>query len=93
MSFERFVTKKIVHTAGGNLHEMIHRFYLQRRLGVNFTIRVDAEFRYTGWKQNEVSSSEGGNGGIYNGGNGESGSTPVYGGHYSTLGLRVAVNF
>jgi hypothetical protein len=46
-----------------------------------------------GWKQNEVSSSEGG--GIYNGGNGGDGGTgtPIYGGHYSTLGLRLAVNF
>jgi len=68
-------------------------FWYGAGIGVNFTKRVDAEFRYTGWKQNEVSSSAGENGGIYNGGNGGTGGTPVYGGHYSTLGLRVAVNF
>ena len=68
-------------------------FWYGAGLGVNFTKRIDAELKYTGWKQNEVSS----NGeGIYNGGgNGGSGGTgtPVYGGHYSTLGLRLAVNF
>lgn len=72
-------------------------FWYGGGIGINFTKRVDAEFKYTGWKQNEVSSSnEGGNGGIYgNGGNGGNGGTgaPVYGGHYSTLGLRLAVNF
>ena len=65
-------------------------FWYGAGLGINFTKRIDAEFRYAGWKQSEVSSSEGG--GIYNGGNGGTG-TPVYGGHYSTLGLRLAVNF
>jgi hypothetical protein len=67
-------------------------FWYGAGLGVNFTKRIDAELKYTGWKQNEVSS----NGeGIYNGGNGGNGGTgtPVYGGHYSTLGLRLAVNF
>ena len=64
-------------------------FWYGAGLGINFTKRIDAEFRYAGWKQNEVNSGEGSNGGIYNGGTG----TPVYGGHYSTLGLRVAVNF
>lgn len=66
-------------------------FWYGAGLGVNFTKRIDAEFRYAGWKQNEVSSNDGG--GIYNGGNGGSTGTPVYGGHYSTLGLRLAVNF
>src|SRR5215467_6251114 len=66
-------------------------FWYGAGLGINFTKRVDAEFRYMGWKQNEVSSSDGGS--IYNGGNGGNGGAPVYGGHYSTLGLRVAVNF
>jgi len=66
-------------------------FWYGAGIGVNFTKRIDAEFRYTGWKQNEVGTTEGGNGGIYNGGTGNGGSP--YGGHYSTLGLRVAVNF
>jgi hypothetical protein len=68
-------------------------FWYGGGLGVNFTKRVDAELRYMGWKQNEVSSGEGSNGGIYNGGNGGNGGAPAYGGHYSTLGLRLAVNF
>ena len=69
-------------------------FWYGGGLGVNFTKTIDAEFRYTGWKQNEVSSTgEGGsNGGVY-GGTGGSGGAPGYGGHYSTLGLRVGVNF
>lgn len=69
-------------------------FWYGGGLGVNFTKTIDAEFRYTGWKQNEVSSmGEGGsNGGVY-GGTGGSGGAPGYGGHYSTLGLRVGVNF
>ena len=75
-------------------------FWYGGGIGINFTKRIDAELRYMGWKQNEVSSSEGG--GIYTGGNGGNGghggtgtppTPPVYGGHYSTLGLRVAVNF
>lgn len=66
-------------------------FWYGAGIGVNFTKRIDAEFKYAGWKQNEVTSSnESGNGGIYGGG---TGGTPVYGGHYSTLGLRLAVNF
>jgi hypothetical protein len=69
-------------------------FWYGGGIGVNFTKTIDAEFRYTGWKQNEVSSTgEGGtNGGVY-GGTGGSGGAPGYGGHYSTLGLRVGVNF
>jgi hypothetical protein len=65
-------------------------FWYGAGVGINFTKRIDAEFKYAGWKQNEVSSSEGSNGGIYGGGG--AGGSP-YGGHYSTLGLRVAVNF
>lgn len=66
-------------------------FWYGAGIGVNFTKRIDAEFKYAGWKQNEVTySNESGNGGIYGGG---TGGTPVYGGHYSTLGLRLAVNF
>lgn len=68
-------------------------FWYGGGLGVNFTKTIDAEFRYTGWKQNEVSSTgEGGGNGVY-GGTGGSGGAPGYGGHYSTLGVRLAVNF
>lgn len=64
-------------------------FWYGAGVGINFTKRIDAEFKYAGWKQNEVSSN-GESGGIYGGGG--TGGSP-YGGHYSTLGLRVAVNF
>src|SRR6185436_15784676 len=40
-------------------------FWYGAGVGVNFTKRIDAELKYAGWKQNEVSSGEGGNGGIY----------------------------
>jgi hypothetical protein len=65
-------------------------FWYGAGVGINFTKRIDAEFKYAGWKQNEVNSN-GESGGIYGGGG--TGGSPVYGGHYSTLGLRVAVNF
>lgn len=65
-------------------------FWYGAGLGINFTKRIDAELRYTGWKQQEVSTS-GGNYGGGNGGNGGGGGG--YGGHYSTIGLRLAVNF
>ena len=61
------------------------------------TLSVDAELRYMGWKQNEVTSNHGTNGGY--GGCGGSGTGVGttggygYGGHYSTIGLRLAVNF
>lgn len=65
-------------------------FWYGAGVGVNFTKRIDGEFRYAGWKQGEVSTSTGSNG-IYGGNTGGSGGG--YGGHYSTLGIRLAVNF
>ena len=66
-------------------------FWYGGGLGLNFTKRVDAELRYTGWKQTQVSQSNA-TGGVY-GGNGGGGTGGGYGGHYSTIGLRLAVNF
>ena len=69
-------------------------FWYGGGLGVNFTKRVDAELRYMGWKQGVVSSGEGSSGsGVYGSGGTGSGGAPGYGGHYSTIGLRLAVNF
>jgi len=65
-------------------------FWYGAGLGMNFTKRIDAEFRYEGWKQNEVNESAAANSGVYGGTGGTGGG---YGGHYSTLGVRVAVNF
>jgi len=68
-------------------------FWYGAGIGVNFTKKIDAEFRYAGWKQNHVNSTgEGSSSGVY-GGTGGSGGAPGYGGHYSTLGVRLAVNF
>jgi hypothetical protein len=66
-------------------------FWYGAGLGMNFSKRIDAEFRYAGWKQQEVYQSGAANSGVYGGGTGGSGGG--YGGHYSTLGVRLAVNF
>jgi hypothetical protein len=61
-------------------------FWYGGGLGVNLSKRIDAELRYAGWKQNLVNTN---GGGVY----GNGGTTGGYGGHYSTMGLRIAVNF
>jgi hypothetical protein len=66
-------------------------FWYGGGIGVNLGKTIDAELRYAGWKQNEVTVT-GGNGGVY-GGTGGTGGSGGYGGHYSTIGLRLAVNF
>lgn len=85
-------------------------FWYGGGLGFNIGRAVDAEIKYTGWKQNEVSMASdhgggtgGGNGGGYGtgggtgtggtGGTGTGGGTGGYGGHYPTIGLRLAYNF
>ena len=74
--------------AGFGTNELGTSFWYGAGLGINFTKRIDAELRYAGWKQSEVTSGSGNSGGIYGGGGGWG-----YGGHYSTIGLRLAVNF
>jgi len=69
-------------------------FWYGGGLGLNFTKAFDAELRYTGWKQNEVNTTNGG--GYDNGPSTPPPTTPpgpYYGGHYSTIGLRLAYNF
>ena len=65
-------------------------FWYGAGIGTNFSKRIDAELRYAGWKQQEVSSTNG-NGSVYTGTPGGTGGG--YGGHYSTIGLRLAINF
>jgi hypothetical protein len=62
-------------------------FWYGAGVGLNLSKAIDAELRYMGWKQNELSNNSG-TGGVYNGGTGGG-----YGGHYSTFGIRLAVNF
>ena len=67
-------------------------FWYGGGIGFNLSKAIDAELRYTGWKQNEVSKSTG----TYQSGTGTGGTGGTgggYGGHYSTIGVRVAVNF
>ena len=67
-------------------------FWYGGGIGFNLSKTIDAELRYTGWKQNEVSKSTG----TYESGNGTGGTGGTgggYGGHYSTIGVRLAVNF
>lgn len=62
-------------------------FWYGAGIGLNFSKVVDAELKYTGWKQRFISnSSPGGGGYIPPGGGG-------YGGHYPTIGLRLGINF
>ena len=67
-------------------------FWYGGGIGFNLSKAIDAELRYTGWKQNEVSKSTG----TYESGTGTGGTGGTgggYGGHYSTIGVRLAVNF
>lgn len=69
-------------------------FWYGAGVGFKLSKALDAELRYMGWKQNEVSNSGKSGGGVYGGtgGTGGTGGSP-YGGHYSTVGVRLAVNF
>jgi len=70
-------------------------FWYGAGVGFNLGRMMDAELKYTGWKQNEVITNNG-NGG-YTPPTGTPGETPVgipgYGGHYSTIDLTLAVKF
>lgn len=69
-------------------------FWYGAGIGFNLSKTIDAEFKYTGWKQSTITNSATG-GGAYGGGNGGNGGTGGggYGGHYPTCGLRLAYNF
>lgn len=94
-------------------------FWYGAGIGFNLSKAIDAEIKYTGWKQHLVTMSTGGgtyggtNGGTTGGtgtygsggsttgtgssgtgtGTGTSTGTGGYGGHYPTIGLRLAYNF
>ena len=87
-------------------------FWYGGGIGFNLSKAIDAEIKYTGWKQHIVTangtyggtngSTNGGTNGGYggnttgtgNGGTGTgTGTTGGYGGHYPTIGLRLAYNF
>jgi hypothetical protein len=71
-------------------------FWYGAGLGFNLSKSIDAELKYTGWKQGNVTDDGtggyGGNGGN-GGGTGGGGTGGGYGGHYSTIDLRIGVNF
>jgi hypothetical protein len=75
-------------------------FWYGGGLGLYISKSIDLELKYTGWSQNVVNTSGGGvnynNGGYGGGGNGGGGGGVYgggYGGHYPTIGLRLAYNF
>jgi len=63
--------------------------------GVNIGRAVDLELKYTGWKQNDITTAtSGGNGGYNNPTPTPTPSPgPYYGGHYSVIGLCLAYTF
>ena len=66
-------------------------FWYGAGIGFNLSKAIDAELKYTGWKQKTIASNSATGGGTY-GGNGGTGGGG-YGGHYPVIGLRVAYNF
>jgi hypothetical protein len=56
--------------AGFGTHDFGTSFWYGAGLGINFTKRIDAELRYTGWKQSTINKSNGSGGGVYGGGTG-----------------------
>jgi hypothetical protein len=67
---------------GFGMEDLGNDFWYGGGVGLNLTKAFDVEVKYTGWDQNEVGNGEIGSNG-YNG----------YGGHYSTIGLRLAYSF
>jgi len=66
-------------------------FWYGAGIGFNLSKAIDAELKYTGWKQKTIVSNSATAGGTY-GGNGGTGGGG-YGGHYPVIGLRLAYNF
>ena len=69
-------------------------FWYGAGIGLNLSKAIDAELKYTGWKQNTINANST-TGGTYGGGTtgGSGGTGGGYGGHYPTIGLRLAYNF
>ena len=72
-------------------------FWYGAGIGLNLGKTVDAQLKYTGWKQDLVTASGTGGTGGYGGtggtGGGTGGGAGGYGGHYSTIGVRLGINF
>lgn len=70
-------------------------FWYGAGVGFNLSKAIDAEVKYTGWKQGLITKNGNGGNGIYpgTGGTGGTGGSGGYGGHYSTIDLRLAYNF
>jgi hypothetical protein len=68
-------------------------FWYGGGIGINLSKSVDAELKYTGWKQKQTVANT--NNGYNTGtvGNEVPANTTTYGGHYPTIGLRLAYNF
>ena len=88
--------------AGFGTNDLGTSFWYGAGVGIGLGKSVDAELKYTGWKQGQIVATNNTTttttpGGIY----GETGTTTVttpatpgiYGGHYSTIGLRLAYKF
>jgi hypothetical protein len=108
--------KAYIHGQGGpgfGTNGLGTSFWYGAGIGFNLGRAMNAEFKYTGWKQNEVSTTGGTEGTPgtpgytgTTGGTGTVGTAPTtggtvttsgtggsYGGHYSTLSVRLAYNF
>jgi len=91
--------------AGFGTNDLGTSFWYGAGVGIGLGKSVDAELKYTGWKQGQIvaTTNTNGNGGLYGGTEGGTGTTttttttttasPGYGGHYSTIGLRLAYKF
>lgn len=81
--------------AGFGTHDLGTSFWYGAGIGLNLGKTVDAELKYTGWKQNTITTTNGTGGGYggTGGGTGGGGTGGGYGGHYSTIGLRLGINF
>jgi len=91
-----------VHAQGGpgfGANGLGTNFWYGAGVGFNLGRMMDAELKYSGWKQHLVSNNNGSNGG-YNAPAEAPGATPGgtpgtpgYGGHYSTIDLTLAIKF
>lgn len=104
--------KSYVHGQAGpgfGTNDLGTSFWYGAGIGIGLGKKIDAELKYTGWKQGDIVASTtgtntntNGDGGIYGGTQGGTGTTttttppaapPTYGGYYSTIGLRLAYKF
>ena len=67
-------------------------FWYGAGYGFNLGKKIDLELQYMGWKQQLINSSSSQNS-PYGGGSTGTGGGGGYGGHYPTIGLRLAYNF